>query len=261
VKEESGIMAAGPANPMSHSVREEVLLSLVRNSMDAIVSADGVIDYWNPAAEKLYGYTAAEAIGKPATLIVPPDKLDEFEKMKGRLERGERIEQFSTQRLKKDGTLVEVELTVFPVMDSDGRLAATSVISHDITEHLRLQKEVEQIAGLKADFLAKMSHEIRTPLNAIIGTAELQMLSEMTPGTLVDLFFHCHPEGRPAYASGGEPPLKGTYAKRFSGSEMRGTTPPARDIVRRLPLGRHFARNAKSERTPTMRRKVSESSL
>jgi PAS domain S-box-containing protein len=174
-------MDARPVNAMSHAVREEVLLSLVRNSMDAIVSADGVIDYWNPAAEKLYGYTAAEAIGKPATLIVPADKLDEFETMKGRLEHGERIEQFNTQRLKKDGSLVEVELTVFPVMDSAGKLAATSVISHDMTEHRKLEKEVEQIAQLKADFLAKMSHEIRTPLNAIIGTAELQMLSEMTP--------------------------------------------------------------------------------
>src|ERR1700683_5156400 len=173
--------AAPPAKPMSHAVHEAVLLSLVRNSMDAIVSADGVIDYWNPAAEKLYGYTAAEAIGKPATLIVPPDKLDEFEKMKKRLEGGERIEQFDTQRLKKDGTLVEVEINVFPVMDSVGKLAATSVISHDVTEHRRLQKEVEQTAGIRADFLAKMSHEIRTPLNAIIGTAECQILSEMTP--------------------------------------------------------------------------------
>src|SRR3984957_13892508 len=84
---------------MLHAVREEVLLSLVRNSMDAIVSADGVIDYWNPAAEKLYGYAAEEAIGKPATLIVPPDKLDEFEKMKEKLERGERVERFATQRM------------------------------------------------------------------------------------------------------------------------------------------------------------------
>jgi PAS domain S-box-containing protein len=73
---------ADSGGEMSHAVREEVLLSLVRNSMDAIVSADGVIDYWNPAAETLYGYAAEEAIGKPATLIVPSDKLDEFEKMK-----------------------------------------------------------------------------------------------------------------------------------------------------------------------------------
>jgi two-component system sensor histidine kinase/response regulator len=174
-------MTADSDNAISHALREEILLSLVRNSMDAIVSADGVIDYWNPAAEKLYGYTAAEAIGKPATLIVPAHKLDEFERMRELLEHGQRIEQFSTQRLKKDGTLVEVALTVFPVMDSAGKLAATSVISHDLTENRRLLLEVEKTAQLKADFLAKMSHEIRTPLNAIIGTAELEMLSEMTP--------------------------------------------------------------------------------
>src|SRR5580692_5164983 len=81
---------------MSHAVREEVLLSLVRNSMDAIVSANGVIDYWNPAAERLYGYMAEEAIGQPVTLNIPPDKLPEFQEMRVRLERGERIEQFTT---------------------------------------------------------------------------------------------------------------------------------------------------------------------
>jgi two-component system, sensor histidine kinase and response regulator len=172
--------AAPPAKPMSHAVREEVLLSLVRNSMDAIVSADGVIDYWNPAAERLYGYTAAEAIGQPSTLNIPSDKLPEFEEMRLRLERGERIEQFATQRLRKDGTLVDVEMTVFPVMDEGGKLAATSVISHDMTEQMRLAREVEETAELKAHFLATMSHEIRTPLSAIIGTAELQMLSTMT---------------------------------------------------------------------------------
>lgn len=168
------------AGPMSHAVREEVLLSLVRNSMDAIVSADGVIDYWNPAAEKLYGYTAAEAIGQPATLNIPADKLAEFEEMRLKLERGERVEQFATKRLRKDGTLVDVDITVFPVMDENGKLAATSVISHDTTEQIRLAREIEQTTELKAHFLATMSHEIRTPLSAIIGTAELQMHSEMT---------------------------------------------------------------------------------
>ncbi len=173
--------AEPPAGPLSHAIHQEVLLSLVRNSMDAIMSADGVIDYWNPAAEKLYGYTAAEAIGQPATLNVPLDRLEEFDVMRERLERGERIEQFATRRMKKDGSLVDVDISVFPVMDENGKLAATSVISHDLTEHLKLMKEVEQTAKLKADFLATMSHEIRTPLNAIIGTAELQLLSELTP--------------------------------------------------------------------------------
>ena len=134
--------------------------------MDAIESADGVIDYWNPAAEKLYGYTAAEAIGQPSTLLVPPTKLDEFEKMREKLARGERIEQFATQRLRKDGSLVDVDITAFPVMEA-GKLAATSIITHDMTERRKLEQALEESTRLKADFLARMSHEIRTPLNAI----------------------------------------------------------------------------------------------
>jgi PAS domain S-box-containing protein len=170
---------------MSPSQEEDLLLSIVENSMDAIVSADGVIDKWNPAATKLYGYTATEAIGKPATLIVPLDKLDEFQQMKAKLELGERIEQFDTQRMRKDGSLVDVAITVFPILDSAGKLIATSVISHDMTEQLAHMKEanriIEKAGQLKTDFLAKMSHEIRTPLNSIIGTSELQMLTELTP--------------------------------------------------------------------------------
>jgi two-component system, sensor histidine kinase and response regulator len=181
VKTKADPIAQTSASTMTHAVREEVLLSLVRNSMDAIESADGVIDYWNPAAEKLYGYTAAEAIGQPSTLLVPPEKLDEFASMRARLTRGERIEQFDTQRVRKDGTLIDVEITAFPVMDSTGKLAATSVISHDMTKRVELQRAIEQTAQLKADFLAKMSHEIRTPLNAMIGNAELQLLSDTLP--------------------------------------------------------------------------------
>jgi PAS domain S-box-containing protein len=166
---------------MTHAIQEEILLSLVRNSMDAIETADGVIDYWNPAAEQLYGYTAAEAIGQPSTLLVPPEKLAEYASMREQLARGERIDHFDTQRVRKDGTMIDVEISAFPVMDQTGKLAATSTITHDLTERRKLQQSMGQTAQLKADFLAKMLHEIRTPLNAIIGTAELQMLSDMPP--------------------------------------------------------------------------------
>src|SRR5213595_989720 len=81
---------------------------------------DGIITSWNPAATRLYGYAAEEAIGKPITLLAPPDRIDEFRAIFERVQRGERVERAETTRLRKDGTRVEVALAVSPILDPHG---------------------------------------------------------------------------------------------------------------------------------------------
>ncbi|MGB7022544.1 MAG: PAS domain S-box protein [Candidatus Acidiferrales bacterium] len=119
-----------------------LLAAIVDSSDDAIISKslDGVITSWNKSAERLFGYTAEEAIGQHITLIVPPDRLQEEATIIGRLGQGERIDHFETVRRRKDGTLLDVSLTISPVKDSTGRVVGASKVSRDITG----QKQTEQ---------------------------------------------------------------------------------------------------------------------
>ena len=107
------------------------LAAIVESSDDAIVSKtlDGTITSWNRAAEKLFGYSAAEAIGQPIFLIVPSDRRAEEEDVVARLRRGETVEHFETVRRRKDGLLVDVSLTISPVTDSRGRVIGVNAPS------------------------------------------------------------------------------------------------------------------------------------
>ena len=118
------------------------MAAIVSSSDDAIVSKDldGVILSWNLGAEQLFGYTAEEAIGKPITLIIPADRLDEEPAILERLRKGERVDHFETVRKKKDGTLVNISLTISPVKDDLGRVIGASKVARDITE----RKEAEE---------------------------------------------------------------------------------------------------------------------
>jgi PAS domain S-box-containing protein len=118
------------------------MAAIVSSSDDAIISKnlDGIILSWNPGAERLLGYTAEEAIGKPITLIIPADRRDEEPKILERLRRGERVDHFETIRKKKDGTLVDISLTISPVRDDLGRVIGASKVARDITE----RKEAEE---------------------------------------------------------------------------------------------------------------------
>ena len=130
---------------------EEKLLqaaAIVENSDDAIISKnlDGIILSWNPGAEKLYGYTAAEAIGQPVTMLIPEDRADEEPHILEQIGRGARVDHYETVRRRKDGTLIEVSLTVSPVRDTDGRIIGASKIARDITDRKRAAEELREQA-------------------------------------------------------------------------------------------------------------------
>ena len=123
--------------------------AIVENSDDTIISTDldGTIRSWNPAAERLYGYTTAEAIGQSVTLLIPPERPDEEPRILEQIKRGERVEHYETVRRRKDGTLVDVALTVSPVKDGAGRIVGASKIARDITERKRAELELRQGAA------------------------------------------------------------------------------------------------------------------
>ena len=115
------------------------LAAIVESSDDAIVSKDlnGIIASWNAGAERLFGYTAEEAIKKPITIIIPPDRYHEEQHILDRIHSGERVDHLDTVRRRKDGTLVNVSITVWPVRQTDGRIIGASKIARDISERVR----------------------------------------------------------------------------------------------------------------------------
>jgi len=143
-----------------------LLAAIVDSSDDAIISKnlDGVITSWNKSAERLYGYTQEEAIGQSITLIIPSDRLSEEATILKQLQRGERIDHFETVRMRKDGTLLDISLTISPVRDPAGRVIGASKVARDITERKlaeRALRESEEKLRTLADGLEYQVH-IRT---------------------------------------------------------------------------------------------------
>jgi PAS domain S-box-containing protein len=121
-----------------------LLGAIVDSSDDAIISKDlhGIITSWNIGAERLFGYTSAEVTGKPVTILIPPDRLNEEPQILSRLKRGERVDHFETIRRRKDGTLLDISLTISPVKDARGDIIGVSKIARDITERNRAQADL-----------------------------------------------------------------------------------------------------------------------
>jgi PAS domain S-box-containing protein len=160
----AGVAAQQPTDSISPSdfIAQARLAALVDSSDDAIVSKtlEGQIQTWNAAAERLFGYTAAEIVGKPIMIIVPPELQAEERQILERLKRGERIDHFETVRLAKDGHRIPVSLTVSPVRDSQGVIVGASKIARDVSERQRSERELRFTQGqLKAhaDALSKLN--------------------------------------------------------------------------------------------------------
>ena len=132
------------------------LASIVESSDDAIVSKtlDGIITSWNPAAQRLFGYTAEEVIGCPITILAPPDRQNEMPANLERIRRGEKVERYETVRQRKDGSLVDISLTVSPIRDETGRIVGASKIARDITA----RKQAEERQRL---LTAELSHRVK----------------------------------------------------------------------------------------------------
>jgi PAS domain S-box-containing protein len=151
------------------------LAAIIESSDDAIVSKtlDGRITSWNPGAVRLFGYASDEIVGEPITTIIPRELHAEEEQVLARLRRGERVEHFETVRLRKDGTRVEVSLTVSPVRDEQGEIVGASKFARDITERKRSERLLREADHRKDEFLAMLSHELRNPLAPLRNAAEL----------------------------------------------------------------------------------------
>lgn len=165
------------------------LAAIVQSSDDAIVSKDlnGRIMSWNPGAVRLFGYTPEEAIGRPISMVIPPERLSEETTILERLRRGERIDHFETVRITKDRRKIEVSLTVSPIIDNEGRVIGASKIARDITERkridreladarCRLQKHSEELERIVAErtaeleaFTYSVAHDLRAPLRRMQG--------------------------------------------------------------------------------------------
>ncbi|MFA5891264.1 MAG: PAS domain S-box protein, partial [Actinomycetota bacterium] len=124
--------------------RLALLAAIVDSSDDAIISKDldGIITSWNPAAERMYGYTADEIVGKSVALLRRADRADEMVNILNRIRTGHRIDHYETTRVRKNGSTVAVSLTVSPVHDSSGRITGASTIARDVTERMRAEEHV-----------------------------------------------------------------------------------------------------------------------
>ncbi len=124
------------------------LSAIVEFSEDAIISKslDGIITSWNVGAEHIYGYSAAEAIGKPITILIPPEHSNEFPQLTEKIKRGEAIKHYETDRIHKNGERIQMSLTLSPIKDKAGAIVGVSVIGRNITERKRAEEKLRQLS-------------------------------------------------------------------------------------------------------------------
>ncbi|MBN8711847.1 MAG: hypothetical protein BGO12_15780 [Verrucomicrobia bacterium 61-8] len=170
-------------------IQAAYLAAIVNSSDDAIIGKNlqSIVTSWNPAAERILGFTAEEMVGDSIKKIIPPDRLGEEEEIIAKICQGEQVSHFETIRRTRDGQLLEVSVTISPIRDGSGRIAGASTILRNISErklHERereeqlerekhLRTEAERANQIKNDFITTLSHELRTPLTAILGWSQI----------------------------------------------------------------------------------------
>ena len=180
--------AKSPAEFVTDSERASQLLNaIVDSSDDAIISKDlnSIVTSWNKGAERLFGYTAAEMVGRPITILIPADRQDEEPEILSRLRRGERVDHFQTIRKRKDGSLLDISLTISPIKDIHGKIVGASKIARDITQQKRAE---EALIASEARF-----RQLANAMPQMVWTAtpggELDYISEQATG-----YFDASPE-------------------------------------------------------------------
>ena len=159
------------------------LAAIIESSDDAIVSKnlESIVTSWNTGAERLFGYKAEEIIGKPITILFPEDRKDEEERILARIRQGERVEHFESTRQRKDGSLVEVSLTISPIKDAQGRIVGASKIARDITRH----KEAERLQRL---LVHELNHRVKNILATVQAVARQTFNSRQSGDTVRQTF-------------------------------------------------------------------------
>lgn len=165
------------------SALEHRLASIVESSDDAIVSKDlnGIIATWNNGAQRLFGYSAEEVIGKSILILIPLDRRDEETEIIGRIRRGERVEHYETIRRRKDGSLVELSLTVSPIKDNTGTIVGASKIARDITERRRSEMRQKTL-------LDELNHRVKNTLATVQSLAAHTLRGTNLPQEVRDTF-------------------------------------------------------------------------
>ena len=150
----------------------EYLAAIVDSTDDAVIgkTLDGTIISWNKGAQRIYGYTVDEVVGRPISILIPADRADELPSILSRIARGERIEHYLTKRRRKDGHLIDVSVTISPVQDATGKIVGASAIARDVTAQ---QDEVREALRIRDEFISVAAHELRTPLTTMFARLQL----------------------------------------------------------------------------------------
>jgi len=184
------------------------LAAIVESSQDAIIgkTLDGTITSWNPAAERLYGYAPDEMIGRPITLLAPPDRVDEIPEILRRLAAGERIDQFETIRQHRDGHLIDVSLSMSPIRDESGRVTGASTIARDLTGHREAEARFRDFIETAPDAIVIVDEGgvievVNRQAEIVFGYDRSELVGQLVE-ILVPLWFRVeHPRRRAGYVT------------------------------------------------------------